>query len=59
MIDGAGSIRTFFTIVLPMMRPALISVAILETMWVWNDFLMAYLCWIFNGSRRCPSPSST
>ena len=41
MIDGAGSIRTFFTIVLPMMRPALISVAILETMWVWNDFLMA------------------
>ena len=44
MIDGAGSIRTFFTIVLPMMRPALISVAILETMWVWNDFLMAYLC---------------
>ena len=44
MIDGAGSIRTFFTIVLPMMRPALISVAILETMWVWNDFLRAYLC---------------
>ena len=41
MIDGAGSIRTFFTIVLPMMRPALISVAILETMWVWNDFLIA------------------
>ena len=44
MIEGAGSIRTFFTIVLPMMRPALISVAILETMGVWNDFLMAYLC---------------
>lgn len=44
MIDGAGSLRTFFTIVMPMMRPALISVAILETMWVWNDFLMAYLC---------------
>lgn len=44
MIDGAGSYRTFFTIVLPMMRPGLISVAILEIMWVWNDFLMAYLC---------------
>ena len=41
---GAGLPVFIFTVVLPMMRPALISVAILETMWVWNDFLMAYLC---------------
>ena len=43
MIDGCGSIRTFFTIVLPMMKPTLISVGILETMWIWNDFLLPYL----------------
>lgn len=43
MIDGASPLRTFFTIVLPMMRPGLVSVGILEIMWVWNDFLMPYL----------------
>ncbi len=43
MIDGCGSIRTFFTIVLPMMKPTYISVGILETMWIWNDFLLPYL----------------
>ena len=43
MIDGCGSVRTFFTIVLPMMKPTLISVGILETMWIWNDFLLPYL----------------
>ncbi len=43
MIDGCGSIRTFFSIVLPMMKPTLISVGILEMMWIWNDFLLPYL----------------
>ena len=43
MIDGASVPRIFFQIVLPIMRPSLTSVAILQTMWIWNDFLLPYL----------------
>lgn len=43
MIDGASVPRTFFQIIFPIMRPSLVSVAILETMWIWNDFLLPYL----------------
>ena len=42
-IDGCGPLRTFFMVVLPMLKPTLISVGILEIMWVWNDFLLPYL----------------
>lgn len=42
-IDGCGPVRTFFSVVLPMLKPTLISVGILETMWVWNDYLLPYL----------------
>ena len=42
-IDGCGPLRTFFSVVLPMLKPTLISVAILEIMWVWNDYLLPYL----------------
>lgn len=42
-VDGAGPIRTFFLVVLPIMKPTFISVAILETMWIWNDYLLPYL----------------
>jgi raffinose/stachyose/melibiose transport system permease protein len=42
-IDGCGPIRTYFSVVLPMLKPTLISVGILETMWVWNDYLLPYL----------------
>ena len=42
-VDGAGPIRTFFSVVLPIMKPTFISVAILETMWIWNDYLLPYL----------------
>ena len=42
-IDGCSPVRTFFKVVLPMMKPTLISVVILEIMWVWNDFLLPYL----------------
>ena len=42
-IDGCGPFRTFFLVVLPMLKPTLISVGILETMWVWNDYLLPYL----------------
>lgn len=43
MIDGAGPVKTFFLIVLPMLKPTAITVAILNTMWVWNDYLLPYL----------------
>ena len=42
-IDGCGPVRTFFLVVLPMLKPTLISVGILQTMWVWNDYLLPYL----------------
>ena len=43
MLDGASVPRIFFNIVVPIMRPSIISVAILETMWIWNDYLLPYL----------------
>ena len=43
MIDGCTPIRTFFSVVLPIMKPTYISVGILETMWIWNDFLLPLL----------------
>ena len=42
-IDGCGPVRTYFSVVLPMLKPTLISVGILELMWVWNDYLLPYL----------------
>lgn len=42
-IDGCGPIRTYFSVVLPMLKPTLISVGILEIMWIWNDYLLPYL----------------
>ena len=42
-IDGCGPVRTFFQVVLPMMKPTMISVGVLEIRWVWNDFLLPYL----------------
>ena len=42
-INGCGPVRTFFQVVLPMMKPTMISVGVLEIMWVWNDFLLPYL----------------
>ena len=43
MIDGCNPVKTFFSVVLPIMKPTFISVGILETMWIWNDFLLPYL----------------
>lgn len=42
-IDGCNPLQTFFHVVLPIMKPTYISVGILETMWVWNDYLLPYL----------------
>ena len=43
VIDGCGPVRTFFNVVMPMLKPTMISVGILEIMWVWNDYLLPYL----------------
>lgn len=53
-IDGCGPVRTFFSVVLPMMKPTLISVGILEIMWVWNDYLLPYLVLDINEYRTIP-----
>ena len=42
-IDGCGALRTYFLIIFPLLRPTLITVAILNTMWIWNDYLLPYL----------------
>ncbi|MBR0513491.1 MAG: carbohydrate ABC transporter permease [Clostridia bacterium] len=42
-IDGCGPVRTFFTVVFPMLQPTLVSVGILEIMWIWNDYLLPVL----------------
>ncbi len=43
MIDGCSPARTFFSIVLPILQPTYVSTAILEAMWIWNDYLLPYL----------------
>jgi raffinose/stachyose/melibiose transport system permease protein len=53
-IDGCSPIRTFFSVVLPMMKPTLISVTILEMMWVWNDYLLPYLVLDITEYRTLP-----
>lgn len=43
MIDGCSPIKTFFLVVFPILKPTSITVAILNAMWIWNDFLLPYL----------------
>lgn len=43
MIDGCSPVKTFFLIVLPLLKPIAITIAILNVMWIWNDYLMPYL----------------
>lgn len=43
MIDGCTPVHTFFDVVLPIMKPTCVTVAILQTMWIWNDYLLPYL----------------
>lgn len=54
VIDGCGPIRTFFTVVFPMLQPTLVSVGILELMWVWNDYLLPYLVLDITKYRTIP-----
>ena len=53
-IDGYGPISTYFMVVVPMLKPTLISVGILELMWVWNDYLLPYLVLDINEYRTIP-----
>ena len=43
LIDGCNPLQTFFFVVLPMLNPTAITVAILQAMWIWNDYLLPYL----------------
>ena len=43
MIDGCNPIQTFFMVVFPILKPTAITVAILNAMWIWNDYLLPYL----------------
>lgn len=53
-IDGCGPLRTYFSVVLPMLRPTMISVGILEIMWVWNDYLLPTLVLDIKTFRTIP-----
>ena len=54
MIDGCNPLQTFFLIVLPMLKPTLVSVGILEAMWVWNDYLLPTLVLDIKKYRTIP-----
>ena len=53
-IDGCSPLRTYFNVVLPMLKPTLVSVGILELMWVWNDYLLPYLVLDLTTYRTLP-----
>lgn len=53
-IDGCSPVRTFFSVVMPMLAPTMISVGILEIMWVWNDYLLPALVLDINEYRTIP-----
>ena len=54
VMDGCGPMQTSFRVVLPMMKPTMISVGILELMWVWNDYLLPYLVLDITEYRTLP-----
>ena len=54
VIDGCGPLQTFFLVVLPMLKPTMISVGVLEIMWVWNDYLLPYLVLDITKYRTIP-----
>jgi raffinose/stachyose/melibiose transport system permease protein len=58
MIDGCNPLQTFFMIVLPMLKPTMVSVGILEAMWVWNDYLLPTLVLDIKKYRTIPKKSA-
>ena len=53
-IDGCSPVRTYFSVVMPMLKPTMVSVGILEIMWIWNDYLLPYLVLDINEYRTIP-----
>src|SRR5699024_1144870 len=54
MIDGCNPLQTYFHIVFPLLRPTMVSVAILEAMWIWNDYLLPTLILDINDYKTIP-----
>lgn len=54
MIDGCSPLQTFFLVVMPIMKPTIVTVAILEAMWVWNDYLLPSLVLNINKYKTIP-----
>ena len=54
MIDGCSPVQTFFYVVFPIMKPSAITVAILDAMWIWNDYLLPYLVLNINKYKTIP-----
>ena len=54
MIDGCTPIQTFFQVVMPIMKPTLVTVAILDAMWIWNDYLLPNLVLNINKYKTIP-----
>jgi len=50
-VDGAGTLRIFFSVVMPLIRPILVTAGVFQTMWVWNDFLMPSI-WISSANNH-------
>ena len=54
MIDGCSPLQTYFKVVLPILKPTMISVGVLEAMWVWNDYLLPTLVLDIKKYRTIP-----
>ncbi len=54
MIDGCNPVQTFFRIILPILKPTVVTVAILQAMWVWNDYLLPSLVLNINRYKTIP-----
>ena len=54
MIDGCTPVQTFFQIVFPILKPTCITVAILQAMWIWNDYLLPSLVLNINKYKTLP-----
>ena len=54
MIDGCTPIQTFFRVVFPILKPTCITVAILQAMWIWNDYLLPYLVLYIKRYKKIP-----
>ena len=54
MIDGCTPIQTYFQVIVPIMKPTLITVAILDAMWIWNDYLLPALVLNVNKYKTIP-----